>query len=112
MICGALQTLNEDAFEDVLSNDRNGGGGGVGGTSGETLNQQLAPIRESYELNSPSDNLSLSGTMQSQIYLNHHHNQNHHLHHESITINGGEEQANVPTVIVMPFMKNIDDTTL
>lgn len=47
MICGALQTLNEEAFEDVVGNDRNAGCG-VG--PGETLGQQLAPIREGFEL--------------------------------------------------------------
>lgn len=43
MICGALQTLNEEAFEDVASNEI-----GVSAT-GETLGQQLAPIREGSE---------------------------------------------------------------
>lgn len=46
MICGALQTLNEDAFEDVANNE----------TTGEppflNLQQCLAPISE--ELTSPT----------------------------------------------------------
>lgn len=57
MICGALQTLNEEAFEDVISNDRGGGSGN--NSTGETLGQQLAPIRESFEFNTPSDNLNV-----------------------------------------------------
>lgn len=49
MICGALQTLNEEAFEDVAST----GGGGV--APGETLSQQLAPIREGSEFSASLD---------------------------------------------------------
>lgn len=44
MICGALQTLNEDAFEDVVSSER-------ASPTGEMYSQfSLAPIRESSEL--------------------------------------------------------------
>ncbi|XP_052861765.1 kinase D-interacting substrate of 220 kDa isoform X3 [Anopheles cruzii] len=47
MICGALQTLNEDAFEDVVSSERPS-------PTGEMFSQfSLAPIRESSEIGSP-----------------------------------------------------------
>lgn len=49
MICGALQTLNEEAFEDVASNEM------TGVAPGETLSQQLAPIREGSEFSSSVD---------------------------------------------------------
>lgn len=45
MICGALQTLNEEAFEDVISSERPSPTSGL--PSGEQ--QQLEPIRESAE---------------------------------------------------------------
>lgn len=48
MICGALQTLNEDAFEDVANNDRQSPSGELAFIS---LQQCLAPISE--ELSSP-----------------------------------------------------------
>lgn len=48
MICGALQTLNEDAFEDVAANDRQSPSGELAFIS---LQQCLAPISE--ELSSP-----------------------------------------------------------
>lgn len=48
MICGALQTLNEEAFEDVASNE-------MGPAPGETLSQQLAPIREGSEFSTSMD---------------------------------------------------------
>ncbi|XP_053671000.1 kinase D-interacting substrate of 220 kDa [Anopheles nili] len=47
MICGALQTLNEDAFEDVVS------GSERPSPTGEMFSQHLAPIRESSEIGSP-----------------------------------------------------------
>lgn len=50
MICGALQTLNEEAFEDVASNEL-----GSGVAPGETLSQQLAPIREGSEFSTSMD---------------------------------------------------------
>lgn len=49
MICGALQTLNEEAFEDVASTERSGV------APGETLSQQLAPIREGSEFSASLD---------------------------------------------------------
>lgn len=45
MICGALQTLNEEAFEDVISSERPSPTGGLPGEQ----QQQLEPIRESAE---------------------------------------------------------------
>uniref|UniRef100_A0A182QVK2 KAP NTPase domain-containing protein n=1 Tax=Anopheles farauti TaxID=69004 RepID=A0A182QVK2_9DIPT len=47
MICGALQTLNEDAFEDVVSSSERPS------PTGEMFSQFLAPIRESSEIGSP-----------------------------------------------------------
>uniref|UniRef100_A0A182MWK2 Uncharacterized protein n=1 Tax=Anopheles culicifacies TaxID=139723 RepID=A0A182MWK2_9DIPT len=47
MICGALQTLNEDAFEDVVSSSERPS------PTGEMFSQYLAPIRESSEIGSP-----------------------------------------------------------
>ncbi|XP_058117079.1 kinase D-interacting substrate of 220 kDa isoform X3 [Anopheles coustani] len=48
MICGALQTLNEDAFEDVVSSSERPS------PTGEMFSTQyLAPIRESSEIGSP-----------------------------------------------------------
>lgn len=45
MICGALQTLNEDAFEDVVASERPSPTGGP--STGETI--ALTPIQESAE---------------------------------------------------------------
>lgn len=60
MICGALQTLNEEAFEDVVASERPSP---TGGPSGETNAQQiqsqqqpLTPIQETLE----SDRLSFA----------------------------------------------------
>lgn len=61
MICGALQTLNEEAFEDVAGNDLGSGGSVV--APGETLSQQLAPIREASEFSTSMDSgLSVAAT--------------------------------------------------
>lgn len=60
MICGTLQTLNEEAFEDVLGSDT------IQSPTGEGLMliQQLAPIRESSEYSSPpEDATSLNAVM-------------------------------------------------
>lgn len=52
MICGALQTLNEEAFEDVVASERPSP---TGGPSGETnaqnlqIQQPLTPIQETVE---------------------------------------------------------------
>lgn len=56
MICGALQTLNEDAFEDVLGSERPS-------PTGEHMLQHLAPIRESSELGSPTNTSLHSGNL-------------------------------------------------
>ncbi|KAI8128370.1 hypothetical protein CVS40_1791 [Lucilia cuprina] len=56
MICGALQTLNEDAFEDVASSERPSPSGlPTGEMIAAAAQLHLAPIRESSEFGSPSD---------------------------------------------------------
>ncbi|XP_023030560.1 kinase D-interacting substrate of 220 kDa isoform X3 [Drosophila willistoni] len=66
MICGALQTLNEEAFEDVASSERPS-------PTGEMMAQlQLAPIRESSEFGSPSDEQQKQ--MSSGILIRNHNN--------------------------------------
>lgn len=78
MICGALQTLNEEAFEDVASSERPSPSGLP---TGEMLAQlQLAPIRESSEFGSPCDD----GQFITHNNLNHH---PHHVHQHSPLIN-------------------------
>lgn len=52
MICGALQTLNEEAFEDVAISERPSP---TGEMMAAVAQLQLAPIRESSEFGSPSD---------------------------------------------------------
>lgn len=70
MICGALQTLNEEAFEDVASNELGSGGSVV--APGETLSHQLqlAPIREGSEFSTSMDSgLSVAGPSFSNSFL-------------------------------------------
>lgn len=60
MICGALQTLNEDAFEDVASSERPSPSGlPTGEMLAAAAQLHLAPIRESSEFGSPSDELKI-----------------------------------------------------
>lgn len=71
MICGALQTLNEEAFEDVISSERPSPTSGL--PSGEQP-QQLEPIRESAEYcctQSDIDCLHNSFLLHDQNKLNH-----------------------------------------
>lgn len=52
MICGALQTLNEEAFEDVVASERPSPTGGPSGeTNAQALQSQqpLTPIQETVE---------------------------------------------------------------
>lgn len=103
MICGALQTLNEEAYEDVASSDLPTG---VAITPPPPINQasgelHLEPIRESSEFGSPCDdsrynniinnsnntinNLNKHQSLQMQQlqleYINNCSNHNTHLHH-------------------------------
>ncbi|XP_022230144.2 kinase D-interacting substrate of 220 kDa isoform X10 [Drosophila obscura] len=61
MICGTLQTLNEEAYEDVASSERPSPTGEMLATASQL---QLAPIRESSEFGSPSDELMLTTILQ------------------------------------------------
>ncbi|XP_026841387.1 kinase D-interacting substrate of 220 kDa isoform X2 [Drosophila persimilis] len=61
MICGTLQTLNEEAYEDVASSERPSPTGEMLATASQL---QLAPIRESSEFGSPSDELKLTSILQ------------------------------------------------
>jgi len=94
MICGALQTLNEEAFEDVLGSERPSP---TGGSAGEmSVQQQLAPIRESSEFGSPPDDALMIDCL--QLEPSH-----------SGKLYGGEPSS---TVIVMPTFLSMDDTRL
>lgn len=118
MICGALQTLNEDAFEDVVGSERPS-------PTGEMFSSQyLAPIRESSEIGSPPrlsynftnpnlhDHGHASSTNGDDIFHHHassHRSQlrSHSLHDESLS-----------SVVIMPHFPgasattNVDDTKL
>lgn len=99
MICGALQTLNEEAFEDVVGSERPSP---TGGQPGEQL--QLAPIRESAEYGSFTDGYDSdvgSGSSPNGFLLQDHTKQ---INNFSILDNP------LPTVIVMPPF--VDDTRL
>lgn len=101
MICGALQTLNEEAFEDVVGSERPSP---TGGQQGEQPQLQLAPIRESAEYSSFVDGYDSdvgSGSSPNGFLLQDHMKQNHNF---SIHDNP------LPTVIVMPPF--VDDTRL
>lgn len=84
MICGALQTLNEEAFEDVVGSERPSPS--PTGQPGEMMNStllqhQLAPIRESVEYSSfvDMDGASSHNTNNNSSNLSHHHS--HHTPH-------------------------------
>lgn len=115
MICGALQTLNEDAFEDVVGSERPS-------PTGEMFSSQyLAPIRESSEIGSPP-RLSYNFT-----------NPNLHDHGHASSTNGGDDifqhshrsqlrshslhDESLSSVVIMPHFQgasatNVDDTKL
>ena len=97
MICGALQTLNEEAFEDVASSERPSPSGlPTGEMLAAAAQLQLAPIRESSEFGSPSDDLKFNHFLQyanNNNYGNFHTQQNNHSDSthslQSIGIGGG-----------------------
>ncbi|XP_037945191.1 kinase D-interacting substrate of 220 kDa B-like isoform X3 [Teleopsis dalmanni] len=65
MICGALQTLNEEAFEDVASSERPSPSGmPTGEMLAAAAQLHLAPIRESSEFGSPSDEQKTNNILQ------------------------------------------------
>jgi ankyrin repeat-rich membrane spanning protein len=94
MICGALQTLNEDAFEDVAVSDARPS------PTGELLLQHsLAPISE--ELGSPTHSRNYENffdNTSNSIVINH---------------NRFDESTSNPTVIMIPnYATSVDDTSL
>lgn len=93
MISGALSTLNEDAFEDVTSNQNPNSSTG---STGELIIQQnyLAPITE--EFGSPTN---------SRSYDNFFNDVNEY----DSNVNNNNSET---TVIVMPNYSNVDDTRL
>lgn len=65
MICGALQTLNEEAFEDVASSERPSPSGlPTGEMLAAAAQLQLAPICETSEFGSPSDEQMVNNLLQ------------------------------------------------
>lgn len=65
MICGALQTLNEEAFEDVASSERPSPSGLPTGEMLAAASQlQLAPICETSEFGSPGDEQKIHNLLQ------------------------------------------------
>jgi ankyrin repeat-rich membrane spanning protein len=96
MICGALQTLNEDAFEDVAGSESQRPSP-TSGITGELFFQHLTPIRESSEFGgSPPHKTTQYSDFFEQNYFN---------------VNQSNEPT--PTVILMPqYSSNVDDTKL
>lgn len=77
MICGALQTLNEDAFEDVASSERPSPSGmPTGEMIAAAAQLHLAPIRESSEFGSPSDEQKFNNNLLSYHVANNNNNNN------------------------------------
>ncbi|XP_065370599.1 kinase D-interacting substrate of 220 kDa isoform X3 [Calliphora vicina] len=77
MICGALQTLNEDAFEDVASSERPSPSGlPTGEMIAAAAQLHLAPIRESSEFGSPSDEQKFNNNLLPYVSNNNNNNNN------------------------------------
>ena len=100
MISGALSTLNEEAFEDVTSNQNPISSNG---STGELILQQnyLAPISEEYSSPTPSRSYDsfFDDANQFDIVNN--------------SSNNNNNNNNETTVIIMPnYSQNIDDTRL
>lgn len=107
MICGALSTLNEDAFEDVNQNQSVQ----TNGSTGELILQQqyLAPISESVE----SPTLSRSCDSFFPDDANQFENVNNNNNNDDDYTNSSRNRHET-TVIIMPNYSpsNIDDTRL
>lgn len=107
MICGALSTLNEDAFEDVNQNQSVQ----TNGSTGELILQQqyLAPISESVE----SPTLSRSCDSFFPDDANQFENVNNNNNNDDDYTNNSRNRHET-TVIIMPNYSpsNIDDTRL
>lgn len=79
MICGALQTLNEDAFEDVASSERPSPSGlPTGEMLAAAAQLHLAPIRESSEFGSPSDEQKINIDLLPFVSNNNNNNSNNY----------------------------------
>lgn len=108
MICGALSTLNEDAFEDVNQNQSVQ----TNGSTGELILQQqyLAPISESVE----SPTLSRSCDSFFPDDANQFENVNNNNNNDDDYTNNSSRNRHETTVIIMPNYSpsNIDDTRL
>lgn len=114
MICGALQTLNEEAFEDVIGSERPSPTGGP--PSGEMFAHQLEPIREITE-NGLSPRESTCPPHYGFAMQDHHLQQTHYNclnnnNNNNGTLNSGHSNSPLPTVIIMPAADQIDDTPL
>lgn len=113
MICGALSTLNEDAFEDVNQNSQTGSGQtNNNGSTGELILQQqyLAPISESVESPTLSRSCDSFFPDDANQFQNVNNNSNNNINSTSSSRN----RLNETTVIIIPNYStpNIDDTRL
>lgn len=85
MICGALQTLNEDAFEDVASSERPSPSGmPTGEMIAAAAQLHLAPIRESSEFGSPSDEQKFNNNLLPYHVTNNNNNNNNNYNPPSL----------------------------
>lgn len=90
MICGALQTLNEEAFEDVASSERPSPSGLPTGEMLAAASQlQLAPICESSEFGSPADEQRMQSLLQ---YNNNNNNNNGNSNNNNNNNSGAQQQ--------------------
>lgn len=107
-ICGALQTLNEDAFEDVaVGSERPSPNGSTGEIN--IIQHPLAPISEEF-LNSPTHSRNYEDFYDHTMIVNNINNNNNNYNN---TNNNCYEESPLPTVIVMPqYTPNVDDTKL
>ena len=101
MICGALSTLNEDAFEDVTSNQNPNSASGSTGELYVTQNY-LAPITEEFGSPTPSRSYESFFDDANQYEIVNNNNSNNNI-----------SRADETTVIIMPnYSQNVDDTRL
>lgn len=90
MICGALQTLNEEAFEDVASSERPSPSGLPTGEMLAAASQlQLAPICETSEFGSPADEQRMQQLLQ---YNNNNNNNNGNSNNNNNNGSGAQQQ--------------------
>ncbi|KRF80420.1 kinase D-interacting substrate of 220 kDa isoform X3 [Drosophila virilis] len=93
MICGALQTLNEEAFEDVASSERPSPSGlPTGEMLAAAAQLQLAPIRESSEFGSPSDDQNINNLLQYNANNNNSQSNNNNNNNNSSSSSNAQQQ--------------------